>query len=94
MSEASLKIGVVGVGVMGTAIATRLLERGHELTVRDAAPARLAPLVARGARAADTGAELAREVDYVIASLTPPTSSSASSLGQTALPPAPDPASS
>ena len=69
MSEASLKIGLVGVGVMGTAIATRLLERGHELTVRDAAPARLAPLVARGARAADTGADLAREVDYVVASL-------------------------
>jgi 2-hydroxy-3-oxopropionate reductase len=69
MSEASLKIGLVGVGVMGTAIATRLLERGHELTVRDADPARLAPLVARGVRAAATGAELAREVDYVIASL-------------------------
>lgn len=69
MSEASLKIGLVGVGVMGTAIATRLLERGHELTVRDADPARLAPLVARGGRAAATGAELAREVDYVIASL-------------------------
>jgi 2-hydroxy-3-oxopropionate reductase len=69
MSEANLKIGLIGVGVMGTAIATRLLERGHELTVRDADPARLAPLVARGARAAGTGAELAREVDYVVASL-------------------------
>ena len=69
MSEASLKIGLVGVGVMGTAIATRLLERGHELTVRDADPAKLAPLVARGARAAGTGADLAREVDYVVASL-------------------------
>ena len=69
MSEASLKIGLVGVGVMGTAIASRLLERGHELTVRDANPAKLAPLVARGARAAGTGADLAREVDYVVASL-------------------------
>ena len=69
MSEASLKIGLVGVGVMGTAIASRLLERGHELTVRDADPAKLAPLVARGARAAGTGADLAREVDYVVASL-------------------------
>ena len=69
MSEASLKIGLVGVGVMGTAIASRLLERGHELTVRDANPAKLAPIVARGARAAGTGADLAREVDYVVASL-------------------------
>ena len=31
MSGQSLRIGLVGVGVMGSAIATRLLERGHRV---------------------------------------------------------------
>lgn len=69
MSGQSLRIGLVGVGVMGSAIATRLLERGHRLWLRDADPHKTAPLVARGAVAIPSAAALAQEVDYVITSL-------------------------
>jgi 2-hydroxy-3-oxopropionate reductase len=69
MSGQSLRIGVVGVGVMGSAIATRLMERGHRLWLHDADPAKLAPLVAKGAIPATSAAALAGAVDYLVISL-------------------------
>jgi len=69
MNEKHLRVGIVGVGVMGSAIATRLLERGHRLWLRDSHADKIAPLVAKGAVATATAAALAREVDYVITSL-------------------------
>lgn len=62
-------IGIIGVGVMGSAIATRLLARGHALVLRDMDPAKLAPLLAQGAVSAGSVAELVRQVDVVITSL-------------------------
>ena len=69
MNGNGLRVGVVGVGVMGSAIATRLIERGHRLWLRDPDPAKTAPLVAKGAVAAPSAAALAAEVDYVVTSL-------------------------
>ena len=69
MNDKHLRVGVVGIGVMGSAIATRLLERGHRLWLRDPDPAKTAPLVAKGAVAAASAAALTSEVDYVITSL-------------------------
>ncbi len=62
-------IGIIGVGVMGSAIATRLLARGRQLILRDMDPAKLAPLLAQGAAAAGSVAELVGQVDVVITSL-------------------------
>lgn len=46
-------VGVVGVGLMGTAIAGRLLDAGCEVRVWNRSPARADALVARGARWSD-----------------------------------------
>ncbi len=69
MNDKHLRVGIVGIGVMGSAIATRLLERGHRLWLRDPDPGKTAPLVAKGAVAAPSAAALTSEADYVITSL-------------------------
>ena len=66
MSE---RIGLVGAGVMGGAIGTRLLETGNALTVFDIIPEKVAALVERGATGARTAAEAARGNEFVITSL-------------------------
>lgn len=65
----SLAIGLIGVGVMGSAIGTRLLESGNRLTVYDRNPPKRAALVAKGARDSESAAEAAAEAEAVILSL-------------------------
>lgn len=65
----AFRVAVVGVGVMGQAIAQRLLECGHDVAVFDLDRSRLEPLMARGARAAATAAAAARGAVFVITSL-------------------------
>lgn len=65
------RIGMIGLGLMGSAIARNVLRRGFELTVlahrsRDA----LNALVAEGAREAASAAELARHADVVLICVT------------------------
>lgn len=64
-----MKIGFVGLGSMGMAMARRLLEAGHELTAWNRTAARLEELVADGARGAGSPAEAAREADLVFSML-------------------------
>jgi shikimate 5-dehydrogenase len=47
-----MKIGLIGLGRMGTGLAMNLLKAGHELTVYNRTPAKAQSLVALGARAA------------------------------------------
>jgi L-threonate 2-dehydrogenase len=54
-----LRVGIIGVGNMGLAMALRLRELGAAVHVRDIDPAREALAVRAGARAAATPAELA-----------------------------------
>ena len=44
-----MRIAVVGMGNMGRALATRALERGHQVAVWNRSPGRAAPLIANGA---------------------------------------------
>jgi 2-hydroxy-3-oxopropionate reductase len=62
-------VAVIGAGIMGTAIATRLLECKHSLHVFDLDPVKVAALVAKGANATATIAEATRRADFVILSL-------------------------
>ena len=60
------RIGFVGLGTMGAAMAGHLARAGHPMTVWNRTPERTAGLAAAGAMVAATPAELARVSDVVI----------------------------
>ena len=65
-----MHIGVAGLGAMGAAIAARLLEVGHQVTVWNRSAEKTKPLAAAGAKVAATPAELASAVEAAITILT------------------------
>lgn len=60
-----MRVGIVGTGMLGGAVALRLLGRGHEVSVYNRTPSKTAGAASRGARAAATPAEAA-DADAVI----------------------------
>jgi 3-hydroxyisobutyrate dehydrogenase len=65
-----MQIGIAGIGKMGAAIAQRLIEIGHTVTVWNRSADKLKPLAAAGAALAATPAELADKSEVVITILT------------------------
>jgi 3-hydroxyisobutyrate dehydrogenase/2-hydroxy-3-oxopropionate reductase len=65
-------VGVVGLGAMGSRIARRLGDAGHELVVWNRDPAKAESLVAAGALAAATPADAARRAEAVITMVADP----------------------
>lgn len=65
----AVRVGVLGLGIMGSAYSGHLLEAGCETSGFDVAQEALRPFTARGGRAAATPAALAREADVVISAL-------------------------
>ena len=65
-----MKIGVVGIGKMGAAIAARLMGLGHAVTVWNRSADKTGPLAAAGAYVAKTPGELAARSELVISILT------------------------
>jgi 2-hydroxy-3-oxopropionate reductase len=63
------EVAVVGAGIMGTAIATRLLSCKHNVHVYDLDAAKIAALVSKGAHAAASVADATVPADFVILSL-------------------------
>ena len=64
-----MRIAVLGLGRMGIAVATRLQEGGHELTVWNRSSGRAKDLVASGATEVDSPNEATAGADIVISSL-------------------------
>lgn len=64
------RVGVVGLGNIGGAIAANLVADGHDVTVTDADPARAATI--DGASAVASAADVARAADITITSLPSP----------------------
>jgi 3-hydroxyisobutyrate dehydrogenase-like beta-hydroxyacid dehydrogenase len=60
-----MRVGVVGVGLLGHAVATRLLAAGHEVIGYDVVPKRNAALEAAGGRAAASIAEVTKAAEAV-----------------------------
>ena len=67
-----MRIGIAGLGRMGAAMAARLIEVGHEVTVWNRSAAKTKPLADAGAKVAASPAELTRAVETVITCLTDP----------------------
>jgi 3-hydroxyisobutyrate dehydrogenase-like beta-hydroxyacid dehydrogenase len=74
-------VGIVGVGAMGSGFAERLLARGHRVCVWNRTRAALDPLVALGAAAAQSPAEVAAASDFVITIVSDPVALRAVSEG-------------
>jgi 3-hydroxyisobutyrate dehydrogenase-like beta-hydroxyacid dehydrogenase len=68
-----MRLGFVGTGTMGAPMAGCLIDAGHRLTIHDLRPEAVAALSARGARAVEDPAAVARESEVVFTSLPGPT---------------------
>jgi 3-hydroxyisobutyrate dehydrogenase-like beta-hydroxyacid dehydrogenase len=66
------RIGFLGLGEMGTPMATRLLRVGHDLVVWNRSPERTAPLAQEGATVALSPAKAAAGADFVITMVATP----------------------
>ena len=64
-----LKIGFIGLGLMGKSIARNILKAGFPLTVHNRSQAAVDELVAEGAQRAASPAEVAAQVDVVFTNL-------------------------
>jgi 3-hydroxyisobutyrate dehydrogenase-like beta-hydroxyacid dehydrogenase len=62
-------IGFIGMGLMGSRMALRILEAGYPLTVYNRSKDKTQPLARRGARVADTPRDLATECEIVMSSV-------------------------
>lgn len=69
MSEPVRRVGVVGLGRMGAAIARNVMKAGFPLTVYNRTAAKMQPLLDAGATAAVSPAEAATGADVVVTSL-------------------------
>jgi 2-hydroxy-3-oxopropionate reductase len=67
-----MRLGFVGTGTMGAAMAGCLIDAGHELTIYDVRPEATAGLAARGAHVADSPARVADRSEVVFTSLPGP----------------------
>ncbi|MHC1742754.1 MAG: NAD(P)-dependent oxidoreductase [Syntrophobacteraceae bacterium] len=66
----SRRIGFIGLGIMGTAMARNLVRAGFQVTVYNRAPQRTEPITAMGALAAPTPRALAEGTDVILCMVT------------------------
>lgn len=68
--EGDIKLGYIGIGLMGEPMTMRLLSAGHDVGVWNRSRDKLARVVEAGARRAESPADLARGCDVVMMCLT------------------------
>ena len=61
-----MKIGFIGIGVMGESMARHLMEKGHSLTVYNRTKSKADRLLAEGAAWAESAGACAKDQDAVI----------------------------
>ncbi|MFE8699398.1 NAD(P)-dependent oxidoreductase [Cytobacillus sp. FJAT-54145] len=67
-----MKIGFIGLGVMGSRMVKRLIEAGYHVTVFNRTAAKAAPLEKLGALRTDSIADLSKDVDVICSCLSMP----------------------
>ncbi len=72
-----MKIGFIGLGNVGSKLSGSLIRNGHDVSVLDLNPDLMAEKVAKGAKAAESPAQLMRDCDAVITCLPSPAASNA-----------------
>jgi 3-hydroxyisobutyrate dehydrogenase len=65
-----MKLGYIGIGLMGKPMVLRLLAAGHEVTVWNRSKDKLKPVLEKGAKAAGSPAEVARAAEIVLMCVT------------------------
>jgi 3-hydroxyisobutyrate dehydrogenase-like beta-hydroxyacid dehydrogenase len=60
------RISYLGLGTMGSGMASNLLKAGYQLTVWNRSTEKCEPFARKGARVADSPADAARDVDLII----------------------------
>lgn len=65
-----MKLGFLGIGLMGQPMALRLLQADYELTIYNRTKSKLQPLSEAGAKTADSPSQVIQEADCVILMLT------------------------
>jgi 3-hydroxyisobutyrate dehydrogenase-like beta-hydroxyacid dehydrogenase len=77
-----MKVGFIGLGIMGSRMAGNLLKKGNELVVYNRTREKAEPLAARGAVLAETPAKVAERVSVIITMLTDPPAIAAVAFGE------------
>jgi 3-hydroxyisobutyrate dehydrogenase-like beta-hydroxyacid dehydrogenase len=67
-----MKIGFIGLGIMGSRMAANLLKKGNELVVHNRTKEKAKPLLDQGAAWAETPAELGKHVNILFTMLSKP----------------------
>ena len=67
-----MKIGFIGLGIMGSGMAANLLRHGHDLVIYNRSASKAQPIVKQGAELAASPAELAQQVDVLFTMLAKP----------------------
>jgi 3-hydroxyisobutyrate dehydrogenase-like beta-hydroxyacid dehydrogenase len=67
-----MRIGFIGLGIMGSRMAANLQKKGHELVVYNRTKQKAEPLIANGAVWAPTPADLAKQVTIIFTMLAKP----------------------
>jgi len=76
-----MKIGFIGLGIMGSRMATNLQKHGYQLIVHNRTPEKANPLLSKGAIWAENPASVAKQCDILITMLAHPKAVSEAALG-------------
>uniref|UniRef100_A0A7S4SHX4 6-phosphogluconate dehydrogenase NADP-binding domain-containing protein n=1 Tax=Alexandrium monilatum TaxID=311494 RepID=A0A7S4SHX4_9DINO len=82
MAEAKPSVGYIGLGIMGSAMAGRLLDAGYPVTVWNRSRDKCEPLEAKGAKVAESPQALVESCDLVFACTSDPASARAVVFGE------------